>query len=144
MKFAVNVAPGNIQSIWCGFDIPADKPAGTYKAVVTIQPENAPAQNIPVEISISGTVAQHKGYDEPWKMTRLPWLNSTMAQENTVIKPYTPLVYNTANREISLLGRKVILSPDGLPSKIQTFFTQEMTEISAKPMRYWLRQLNLI
>lgn len=65
-------------------------------------------------------------------MTRLPWLNSTMAQENTVIKPYTPLVYNTANREISLLGRKVILSPDGLPSKIQTFFTQEMTEISAK------------
>ena len=55
-----------------------------------------------------------------------------MAQENTVIKPYTPLVYNTANREISLLGRKVTLSPDGLPAKIQTFFTQEMTEISAK------------
>ncbi|HFK5502950.1 TPA: glycoside hydrolase domain-containing protein [Elizabethkingia anophelis] len=132
LKFAVNVAPGSIQSIWCGFDIPADVPAGTYKAVVTIQPENAPAQNIPVEINISGTVAQHKGYDEPWKMTRLPWLNSAMAQENTVIKPYTPLVYNTANREISLLGRKVILSPDGLPAKIQTFFTQEMTEISAK------------
>ncbi len=132
LKFAVNIAPGNIQSIWCGFDIPTDVPAGTYKAVVTIQPENAPAQNIPVEISISGIVAQHKGYDEPWKMTRLPWLNSAMAQENTVIKPYTPLVYNTANREISLLGRKVTLSPDGLPAKIQTFFTQEMTEISAK------------
>ncbi|MDE5472899.1 hypothetical protein BAX94_15810 [Elizabethkingia meningoseptica] len=132
LKFSVNVAPANIQSIWCGFDIPADVPAGNYKAVVTIQPENAPAQNIPVEINISNTVAQYKGYDEPWKMTRLPWLNSTMAQENTVIKPYTPLVYNAAGHEISILGRKVILTPEGLPAKIQTFFTPEMTDISTK------------
>jgi hypothetical protein len=32
------------------------------------------------------------GISDPSKQTRLHWINSTLAQENTVIAPYTPLV----------------------------------------------------
>jgi len=58
-------------------------------------------------------------------------LNSTMAQENTVIPPYTPLVVK--GNTISLLGRNVELGKDGFPKKIQTFFTPEMTSFSKTP-----------
>jgi hypothetical protein len=53
-----------------------------------------------------------------------------MAQENTVIAPYTPL--EVKETEISLLGRKVLLNKNGLPTQIQTFFTPEMTSIGTK------------
>src|SRR5690606_4575743 len=58
-----------------------------------------------------------------------PWLNSTLAQANTVIEEYTPLAVNDKN--ISLSGRMLELSADGLPRKIQTFFTPEMTSVGA-------------
>jgi len=64
-------------------------------------------------------------------MTRLRWLNSTMAQENTVIAPYTPLIVK--GNTVSLLGRKVEVNKDGFPAQIQTFFTPEMTEYSKTP-----------
>ena len=54
-----------------------------------------------------------------------------MAQENTVIAPYTPLVVSDSG--ISLLGRKLILNKDGFPAQIQTFFTPEMTSIGSTP-----------
>ena len=75
-------------------------------------------------------VTKNGGIDQPEKMTRLKWLNSTMAQENTVIAPYTPL--EVKDTEISLLGRKLLLNKDGFPAQIQTFFTPEMTSIGTK------------
>ena len=49
------------------------------------------SSEIALNIYVSDKTAQNDGVNEPWKMTRLKWLNSNMAQENTVIKPYTPL-----------------------------------------------------
>lgn len=130
LELNVNVKQDNLQAFWCGFDIPENTSPGTYKGTVTIQPENAEAQVIKLILSVSGGTPVNKGFDEPWKMTRLPWLNSTLAQANTVIKPYTPLQIN--GQEISLLGRKVILDASGFPKQIQTFFTPEMTSIGKK------------
>ncbi len=65
-------------------------------------------------------------------MDHLKWLNSTLAQENTVIAPYIPLTIQ-GDTLISLLGRNIKLSQQGFPEQIQTFFTPEMTEISTTP-----------
>ena len=46
-----------------------------------------------------------------------------MAQENTVIKPYTPL--KVKGKSIALLGRKIILNDNGLPEQIQTFLQKK-------------------
>ena len=133
LSFQVNVGQNDVQPMWCGFAIPKDAVAGLYKGTLTIESDNAPAKTIAVEINVSNTVAVNKGYDEPWNMTRLPWLNSTLAQQNTVIKPYTALQYNAGKKELSILGRKIILSADGLPAKIQTFFNEEMTGMQTNP-----------
>ncbi len=42
-------------------------------------------------LKVNDAVSKKGGINEPQKETRLTWLNSTMAQENEVIKPYIPL-----------------------------------------------------
>src|SRR5262249_22159921 len=87
---------------------------------------------IKIFITVSQRVAVESGAGSPEKMTRLKWLNSTLAQENTVIAPYTPLALQ-GDTMISLLGRRIQLNRQGFPEQIQTFFTPEMTEIGAEP-----------
>lgn len=125
----VNVSKGKVQAMWCGVDVPVSTVAGEYFGKVLVSSGDA-TQEITLHLIVSGDVTQNGGIDHPEKMTRLKWLNSTMAQENTVIAPYTSLVVKDS--EISLLGRKVILNTNGLPAQIQTFFTPEMTSIGTK------------
>lgn len=121
----VHVGKDSVQAMWCLVDVPKEVPAGTYKGTVTISSDTSP-QTLSLEITVSNNTALNGNIAEPWKQTRLKWLNSTLAQENAVIAPYTPLKVD--NHTISLLGRKIELNEDGLPKQIQTFFTPEMTD----------------
>ncbi|WP_345157797.1 glycoside hydrolase domain-containing protein [Flavobacterium ginsengisoli] len=125
----VSVSKGKIQAMWCGIDVPQTAAAGTYNGKATVIADGK-SKEINLQITVSNQVTKNGGIDSPEKMTRLKWLNSTLAQENTVIAPYTPLTVN--NSEIALLGRKLILAPNGFPAQIQTFFTPEMTSVTAK------------
>ncbi|WP_286968877.1 glycoside hydrolase domain-containing protein [Flavobacterium sp. UBA4854] len=125
----VSVSKGNIQAMWCGIDVPQTAAAGTYNGKATVIADGK-SKEINLQITVSNQVTKNGGIDSPEKMTRLKWLNSTLAQENTIIAPYTPLTVN--NSEIALLGRKLILAPNGFPAQIQTFFTPEMTSVTAK------------
>ncbi|MBB3053765.1 glycoside hydrolase domain-containing protein [Mucilaginibacter gotjawali] len=127
----VNVAAGKIQAMWCGIDVPKNAVAATYTGKAILTPKDGPAKEIRLSITVNNIALADGGVNEPWKMTRLKWLNSTMAQQNTVIAPYTPLV--VSDHSISLLGRKVELNNDGFPKQIQTFFTPEMTGYSKLP-----------
>ncbi|MEO6134609.1 MAG: glycoside hydrolase domain-containing protein, partial [Ginsengibacter sp.] len=130
MTKTVNVDEGKVQAMWCGVNIPANAVAGTYTGKAIISSGNNAPKEIKLRIIVDNQQAVNNGVNEPWKMTRLTWLNSTMAQQNTVIAPYTSLVL-TGNK-IQLLGRSLELSEDGLPKKIQTFFTPEMTTTGTK------------
>ena len=127
----VDVAEGDVQALWCLVNIPASIPAGIYEGTATISAKNAESTIVGVKIKVNSAIAIKGGVNEPWEQTRLTWLNSTLAQKNDVIKPYTPLVVNGGT--ISLLGRKVILDNTGFPKNIETYFTPEMTSYSAKP-----------
>jgi hypothetical protein len=127
----VTVAKGDIQALWCGIDVPANATPAIYNGKATISINGKPAKEIQLAITVGKTLAKNGGVDEPWKMTRLGWLNSTMAQNNTVIAPYTPLAVK--NSTVDLLGRKVEVNSDGFPKQIQTFFTPEMTEYATTP-----------
>ena len=127
----ISIAEKQVQALWCGVDIPKEITAGTYKGKATITAANATSTTIPISITVSNTVLADGGISDPSKQTRLKWINSTMAQENTVIAPYTPLVME--KKTISLLGRKVEVNEDGFPKQIQTFFTPEMTGYTDQP-----------
>lgn len=125
----VDVSKGKVQAMWCGVDVAQDTSPGDYSGKVSVTSGDV-SKEIILHIKISEGLTTNGGIDEPEKMTRLKWLNSTLAQENTLIAPYTPL--EIKGKEVSLLGRKVILNATGLPDQIQTFFTPEMTSIGTK------------
>jgi len=127
----LSVAKGKVQALWCGVDVPQDAAPATYTGKATISVDGKATKEIKLTITVNNTLSKNGGVDEPWKMTRLRWLNSTMAQDNTVIAPYTPLIVK--DNTVSLLGRKVEVNKDGFPAQIQTFFTPEMTEYSKTP-----------
>lgn len=132
MKLKVSVPINNIQSLWCGLQVPETIGAGVYEGTVKVKPANAEEQVINVIVEVIADLIKDHGADEPWNMTRLPWLNSTLAQKNTLIAPYTALQMK-ADSTLQILGRAVKLSASGLPGQISTFFTPELTEISDKP-----------
>lgn len=131
LKKTVDVEKGHIQAMWCLVNIPSGAKAGNYSGTATVMVKGLPAQMVKVQIIVNDKVLKDGGVIEPWKQTRLTWLNSTKAQHNDVIKPYAPL--KVQGNSISLLGRKLTLGANGFPQQISTYFTEEMTSIGKKP-----------
>ncbi len=127
----VSVAQKNVQALWCGVDVPQNIPAGLYSGKATVSAKGTQPVIININITVTDALLADGGANEPYKQTRLKWLNSTLAQENTVIAPYTALQVD--NNRISLLGRKVEINNDGFPKQIETFFTEEMTAYKESP-----------
>ena len=128
IKFVLNVPQNQVQAVWCGLEIPENITNTEIKGILTIQPENAAAREVPIRLKVNNKIAINKGFDEPWKLTRLSWLNSTLAQENSVIAPYLPLKL-TGTRTIDILGRQIMLQENGLPQQIKSFFSEDMLSI---------------
>lgn len=126
----VNVAEGKVQPMWITVDIPKTASSGIYNGKFTVK-SNGKSKVIAVKLTVSNDVLADAGVGMPNKQTRLTWLNSAMAQENTVVAPYTPLSID--GNVISLLGRKFEVNTDGFPKQIQTFFNSEMTDYTEKP-----------
>jgi hypothetical protein len=123
----VDVPARQVQALWCGVDVPADAATGEYAGWVTVA-ANGQQQRAHILMSVVASPPS----DQPEKMTRLKWLNSTLAQSNEVIAPYTPLTVK-GDSLIDLLGRQIQVNKQGFPEQIRTFFTPEMTEMTATP-----------
>ncbi len=129
--FVVNVAQRKVQALWCTINIPENAKAGVYWGTVKLSADEEQPTSIKISLRIDDKIAKDHGVDQPWKQTRLTWLNSTIFEKNDVIAPYTPL-QKTGN-EISLLGRKVTIDKTGFPAQMQSYFTQEMTGVGNQP-----------
>lgn len=127
----VHVNKGDVQAMWCLVNIPEQTVPGKYTGTVKVNAEGETPTTIAITIQVKDQLAVKGGINDPQLQTRLTWLNSSLAQQNDVIRPYTPLEVN--DKVISLLGRKLILNNTGLPEQIQTFFTPEMTETTSTP-----------
>ncbi|MGB9765413.1 MAG: glycoside hydrolase domain-containing protein [Candidatus Saccharicenans sp.] len=128
----LNVSKGKILPLWCGWEIPAEAQPGKYEGYVEISAENAPAKRINLKIQVASDVLPESGDSELWRLSRLRWLNSLIAVDDTVTHPFTPL--ELKGRTISCLGRRLSLSKSGLPENIQSFFTPEVTNIGRQPI----------
>ena len=131
MKRTVNVLHGTIQPLWCAVDVPLHTQAGLYKGRVTVAVDGGASQIVDLAVVVNNKTVSDGGINEPQKQTRLKWLNSTLAQDNTVIAPYTPL--QITDSSVAFLGRKLLINKSGFPAQIQTFFTPEMTKIGTTP-----------
>ncbi|HTK55819.1 MAG TPA: glycoside hydrolase domain-containing protein, partial [Gemmatimonadales bacterium] len=127
----VAVREGDVQPLWAGVMIPATAAAGNWEGTATVTAAGGLTVSIPVKLTVKdSTIAEH-GDNEPWRLSRLRWLNSTLALDSTVVPPYTPVVARGTTFDI--LGRSVVLGLGGLPGQIRSSFAPGMTTTSATP-----------
>ena len=118
----VQVARGQVQPLWFGLDIPQDTPAGTYRGVITLKADHQVDQHIPVAITVAGEPIADRGDNEPWRHSRLRWLNSTLGLADTPIQPYTAM--SSKEGIVSCMGRDVTIgAASALPEQITAWGT---------------------
>ncbi|WP_445143949.1 glycoside hydrolase domain-containing protein [Dyella sp. Tek66A03] len=127
----VDVAQGRVQPLWIGLDIPESAKPGVYRGEVTITADGLPPQKLPLVITVGDGLAVAHGDDDPFKLTRLRWLNSTLAQDDSLVKPFTAITVNGPT--LGILGRDVTLAPSGLPAQITSHFDERMTGFAKQP-----------
>ena len=122
-----SVEKGKVQALWIGTQLPDHLSAGTYQGTLTVSAANAESKTVKVTLNVTDNVIANHGDNEPWRHSRLRWLNSQIGFDDEVIAPYTPLVMK--GKTISCLGREVKLSDLGLPENITSYFKETMTGI---------------
>lgn len=135
------VAQGKVQAMWFGVQVPEGAAPGPYTGVVTITPQGQAPTSIRISLTVSANVINDSGDNNPSSMSRLRWLDSTLAEDDEIVKPYEPMTLEGST--IGVLGRRVTIGSNGLPDNIQSLFSMEMTgltaarrEILAAPMRF--------
>jgi len=140
-KKNVGVARGAVQALWIGVQVPVDARAGQYQGTVRIRAANAPESSVAVSLTVSPRLIADAGDDEPWRHSRLRWLDSTLGIDEDVFAPYTPVTLR--DRTVGVLGRELTFDAVGLPAGIRSTFTRNVDatdappqEILAAPMRF--------
>lgn len=123
----ISVDKGNIQALWFGIDIPDTVSPGRYRGNITIKPHQLPGRSVELMLDIQNRALEDRGDSEPWRHSRLRWLNSQVAVDHERVDPFIPL--SRKEKTISCLGREVTLDSTGLPCRIMSFFSPEVTRI---------------
>lgn len=127
----IDIAAGKVQALWFGIDIAANQPTGVYKGNIIISDSTGYKKIVPVTITVAGNKLADRGDSEPWRHSRLRWLNSTLGISDEPTKPYS--IVKVSNNNIEVLGRTVTLdSQTGLPTQINSW----QHDILAEPVRF--------
>jgi hypothetical protein len=129
----VSVERGKVQALWFGVQVPQAATPGTYAGELTIAPVGEKPTTLPISLRVSADPIPAAGDNEPWRHSRLRWLDSRIALDDQVVAPFTPVEVD-GNR-VRVLGRRVTLGRDGFPTDIESFFAYEMTHVGDAPRR---------
>lgn len=91
-----------------------------------------------LEVSITNEQVENNGYNDLWRLSRLKWLNSTLYQDDTIVKPSFFTNGETETTTLAVLGRKIELSRCGLPSQVFSFF-DEAVELESSVQKTLLK-----
>ncbi len=139
---AVPVERGKVQALWCGVQVPRDARPGVFHGTVTVAPKGLPETILGLELRVTEEVHEDAGDGDPFRMTRLRWLDSTLAQDDGIVPPYTPLAVDGLT--VGCLGRSLTLGRDGFPARIQSFFAPEMTRLRKEPATLTAAPMRLV
>ena len=119
-----------MQALWIGAQVPEQLSAGVYEGTVTVSADNAETKTVDVSLTVTDNVIANHGDNEPWRHSRLRWLNSQIGFDDEVIAPYTPVVLK--DKQLSILGRDIQLSETGFPASITSYFKETLTKIGTE------------
>ena len=119
------VEQGQVRALWFGVEVPQELSPGSYSGEIEITPSGAETGRVRLILDVQDQVMADGGDAEPWRHSRLRWLDSTIGSDNELVAPYTPL--RVEENTTSCLGREVTFGMLHLPSSIQSYFPPEMT-----------------
>ncbi|MFC2120239.1 glycoside hydrolase domain-containing protein, partial [Bacteroidota bacterium] len=122
-----SVDKSKIQALWCGINVPEDAKPGKYKGEVRISADGGDEQIINISLKVVNKKIEAKGDDEPWRHSRLRWLDSKIALNDEIVAPFIPMKVN--NNTLSCLGRELSIGNNGLPTTIKSYFSPENIDI---------------
>lgn len=112
-----DIPQGRVQALWIGADIPENQLSGIYTGYITITGKNISEKKISVALEVTDQVISDRGDSEPWRHSRLRWLNSSAGSDGSPVPPYVP-VAKTSDGSFEAAGHLVKLSKTGLPETI--------------------------
>jgi hypothetical protein len=121
----VAVEQGHVQALWMGIQIPQEIASGSYVGEITIAPQGLKATKVKIRLDVSDRLLADAGDSDPYRLSRLRWLNSQIAADDSIVKPFVPMTVQ--DNVVSCLGRSVALSPSGFPQRIISYFSPENT-----------------
>ena len=141
----VAVRRGGVQSLWFGLDLPSDAPPGTYRGTVAVEElDGGQVEEVQLELELEARQVEQRGDSEPWRHSRLRWLDST-AGEGPVLASadhggahrsradvWQRVELEAERLRLSASGaRKLTLSRRGLPASLAV----GSVELLAEPMQ---------
>ncbi len=126
-KKIISVKENHVQALWMGVDL-SSASEGIYQGSMTAEAAGH-SEKIDIIFSVNSNAVDNHGYNEGWRMSRLDWLNCTIAQDHEITKGYEPVTRD--GNVLSILGRKLILGSDGFPASVESFFTGSNQTISS-------------
>ncbi len=127
----VSVKKGNVQTFWIGVDIPKYVPVGSYTGEVMVKTGNSVDKSVDLKIEVTNEMLADRGDGEPWRHSRLRWLNSRAGIDDEAVSPYEP-IKSMGNNAFDLSGKLLTLNSAALPESIQVYGH----EVLAKPIAF--------
>ena len=103
--------------------IPRTGRADTLRGVATVTTAGGHHASVPIVIAVGPTVVVNHGDNEPWRLSRLRWLNSQLGATGPPPAPYTAVT--RVGRSYHILGRTITIAPNGLPAQVSSAFTAD-------------------
>ena len=119
----VDVPAGMVQPFWVGIDIGENVPAGVYSGEVTFKAENMTDRKVQLSITVNDKVLSDRGDSEPWRHSRLRWLNSTLGIGYNNVKPYDAIRF-AGNNAYKLTNKFFTRGTNGFPESISVDGTE--------------------
>lgn len=141
-KKECSVEKGKVQALWMGVQIPVEIDAGEYECIVKVKPQNMEETEVVVKLVVSEVAVSDSGDNEPERLSRLRWLNSTIAEDDGIVAPYTALEVD--GNMVKCLGRDVIFGKNGFPTSIKSYFSESVTKIQAEGKEILSAPVNLL
>ena len=115
----VDVPLSELQPLWFGVAVP-ESAHGVFRTTITLHSADAKESTVEVELTVTGESVKNGGFDRGKSLSRLAWLNSRLGTEDTPTRGFTSV--QRKGKTLEIVGRKIEIGDNGLPSGISTSF----------------------
>jgi hypothetical protein len=124
-----SLGKGMVRPLWIGMMVP-DGAKGDLCGDVKLSINDKMEKTIRFHLNVDGPIISNHGDDEPWRHSRLRWLNSTLGLDDQVL----PLPFTAVKRQgmkVDILNRTLQVNPQGLTERI----VSNGVDVLASPIR---------